>query len=189
MAWSALNKPADNKGASAGKPLNKPQPSTPYVLVLLDSAKGMPEGTEKAIDAAYISLGRESDCSICYGDDFPMVSRLHAAIEWSEDGYSLRHLSNTNQTLLNGRPIGRKWFLHDDDVIQLAPSGPKIKFKMPLILNMKPSADKPAKSASVKSVKKNPTDKKIDVHNIAMISVIVLGVLLAILMVYLTVWG
>ena len=162
-------------------PLLKSLPTTPYILVLLDPAsKEMPVGTERSIEAPYISLGRDRDCTICYGDEYPMVSRMHAAIEWSDDGYSLRHLSNTNQTLLNGKPIGRKWFLHDDDVIQLAPTGPKLKFKMPLILNMKPSkANAGKKGAEI--LEKN------SMENIAMLAVIVLAVLLTILMVYLTI--
>lgn len=171
MARSTINKPADSQDSTYSKSLDKSVPTSPYTLVFLDAAKNAPEGTEKVIDAPYVSLGRDTDCLICYGDEFPMVSRLHAAIEWSEDNYSIRHLSNTNQTLLNGRPIARKWFLHDDDVIQLAPSGPKIKFKRPLILNMKP-AGAPAKN---------------DLTNTAVIALIVLAVLFTILMVYLTV--
>lgn len=178
MAWSALKKFSDKKDVTNGNSLSKSQPTSPYILVLLDAAKDMPEGTERSLESPYISLGRDSDCTICYGDEYPMVSRLHAAIEWLDEGYSLRHLSNTNQTLLNGRPIGRKWFLHDDDIIQLAPSGPKIKFKVPLILNMNP-----------RSKKVGSDGKKSSVENIALTAVIVLAVLFAILMVYLTVSG
>ena len=172
MAWSTLKKPADNKQVTNGKHLDKPVSVTPYKLVFLDSAVNVPEGTEQTIDTPYVSLGRDNECIISYGDEFPMVSRLHAAIEWSDDSYSLRHLSSTNQTLLNGRPIARKWFLHDDDVIQLAPSGPKLKFKMPLILNTQP-----AKS------------KNKDYYNIAMITLVALAVLLVSFMLYVAVSG
>jgi pSer/pThr/pTyr-binding forkhead associated (FHA) protein len=180
MAGSALDKSAENKNVGEGKSFNQSMPTTPYILVLLDSAKDLPRGTEKTIEAPYLSLGRDTDCTICYGDDFPMVSRLHAAIEWSEDSYTLRHLSNTNQTLLNDRPIARKWFLHDDDVIQLAPSGPRIKFKMPLILHTQPA------KGTLNSLKIKGGNKKEMVDNVAMIAVIALAVLLTILMVYLT---
>ncbi|AHM61117.1 multidrug ABC transporter ATPase [Flammeovirgaceae bacterium 311] len=177
MAWSILKNSEDSQDSANGRKLNSTEPSYPYTLVFLDAAKNAPQGTEKVIDAPYISIGRDSDCLISYGDEFPMVSRLHAAIEWSEDSYSIRHLSNTNQTLLNDRPIARKWFLRDDDVIQLAPSGPKIKFKLPMIINTRP----PKKGSSGSS--------KLDLHNIALITVIVLAVLLTVLMVYLTVGG
>ncbi|WP_225000350.1 FHA domain-containing protein [Cesiribacter sp. SM1] len=170
MAWSTLKKSADNKHVANGRAVEKQQPTAPYTLVFLDSAKNLPEGTEQKMDASYVSLGRDNDCMVCYGEEFPMVSRFHAAIEWSEDSYSIRHLSTTNQTLLNGRPIARKWFLHDDDVIQLAPSGPKIKFKMPLVLSTQ---------SSEKSKK--------DYYNIAMITLVVLAVLLVAFMVYMTI--
>ncbi len=169
MAWSTLKKSADNKQVLNGRAVDKQQPTAPYTLVFLDSAKNLPEGTEQKMDTPYVSLGRDNDCLVCYGDEFPMVSRFHAAIEWSDDSYSIRHLSTTNQTLLNGRPIARKWFLHDDDVIQLAPSGPKLKFKMPLVLSTQPSKDKK------------------DFHNIAMITLVVLAVLLVTFMVYMTI--
>jgi pSer/pThr/pTyr-binding forkhead associated (FHA) protein len=185
MSWSALKNLTDKKEMKGGKSVGSAEPGSPYVLILLDPAKDMPEGTEQSLDIPYISLGRDSDCTICYGDDYPMVSRLHAAIEWIDDGYNLRHLSNTNQTLLNGRPIGRKWFLHDDDIIQLAPSGPKIKFKVPMILNMRPGAKKKVAARGATS----RTNGKLNVENIALIAVVVLAVLLAILMVSLTVFG
>ncbi|WP_161622711.1 FHA domain-containing protein [Cesiribacter andamanensis] len=163
--------------------MSNAHPTSPCVLVLLDPARDMPQGTEQSLQLPYISLGRDTDCTICFGDDFPMVSRLHAAIEWSEEGYSLRHLSNTNQTLLNGRPIGRKWFLHDDDIIQLAPTGPKIKFKVPLILNIRPGRKK--KPAAAKS----GLSARLNVENVALVAVVVLAVLLTILMVSLTLFG
>ncbi len=184
MTKPALKKPADNNEVINGKSLNASVPTSPYILVMIDGAKNMPQGSEKSFEAPYLSLGRDSDCTISYGDDYPMVSRLHAAIEWSEDGYSLRHLSNTNQTLLNGRPIGRKWFLHDDDVIQLAPSGPKLKFKRPLILNMQPGKAKAREATPAVAGKKKDL-----IDNVALIAVIVLAILLATLMVYMTVSG
>lgn len=179
MTSSALNSNTDNHGVDQGKPLHMGLPKFPYTLVFLDATKDLPQGSEKLIQAPYVSLGRDSDCLISYGDEFPMVSRLHAAIEWNEDSYSLRHLSNTNQTLLNGRPIAKKWFLRDDDEIQLAPSGPKIKFKMPLILSMQP--------AKAKAKANGPALPAMDMQNIAIIVLIVLSVLLVTLMVYLTI--
>lgn len=192
MASSVFPQPSESKnGVSNHKSLTNALPSSPYILVLLDSAKDLPGGTEKSIEAPYVSLGRDSACTICYGENFPMVSRLHAAIEWSEDGYSISHLSNTNQTLLNGRPISRKWFLHDDDVIQLAPSGPKIKFKVPLIINTQPKRGSLKSSSFLKgnSLKMSDSTKKDLVDNVAMIAVIALAVLLTIVMVYFTLSG
>lgn len=181
MEKSVVKEPAGKKGSMTDKSFAKSEPTTHYVLVFVDATSDMPAGTEKVINSSYLSLGRDSDCAISFGDKYPMVSRLHAAIEWCEEGYTLRHLSNTNQTLLNGRPVGRKWFLHDDDVIQLAPSGPKIKFKVPLILDMAPEKKGSTNRMELK--------KEVVVDNVALIAVIVLAVLLTALMVYLTMSG
>lgn len=130
MAWSTV-KNREQKGRTAkGKAGYDDSPAPPCTLVFLDSTRNVAEGTELSLEASYISLGRNSECLVCYGEEFPMVSRLHAAIEWTNGSFSISHLSSTNQTLLNGRPIARKWFLQDGDVIQLAPSGPKIRFRL-----------------------------------------------------------
>lgn len=171
MAWSITNKPAGNKEVINGHPIQNSSPVFPCTLVFLDSGKNIPEGTEQRIEAPYISMGRDSDCLVCYGEEFPMVSRLHAAIEWNNDSYSLRHLSATNQTLLNGRPISRKWFLHDGDVIQLAPSGPKLRFKAPIV--------------SAPEKKK----RRIDSYQVAMAAIVVLATLLLAWLTYLIFFG
>ena len=176
MALSDLEKPADSKDDTNKEVLDPQTAAPPYTLIFLNSTKNAPAGTEQTIDAAYVSLGRDTTCQVCYGDEFPMVSRLHAAIEWVDDNYSISHLSKTNQTLLNGRPIAKKWYLYDDDVIQLAPSGPKIKFKRPLILTMK----EPVKPGS---------PKKKDLFNISVIALIALAILMTILMVYFSISG
>ena len=42
------------------------------------------------------------------------------------------HLSKTNPTLINGKPVGKEWYLQDGDEIQLSYEGPKIVFIIPL---------------------------------------------------------
>lgn len=187
MPGSDIKKPANNKVDIKDGKMDKQSPAPSYTLIFLDAAKNAPQGTEKSTDAPYVSIGRDSSCEISYGDDFPMVSRLHAAIEWKDDEFVIKHLSNTNQTLLNGRPIAQRWYLHDDDVIQLSPSGPKIKFKRPLILNMK---EQPAKQKRQAPKEKQPlkTNSK-GLYTISLVAVIVLAVLLTALMVYLTITG
>ena len=193
MQGSDLKKPTESKGSMKDRSFERQTPAPSYTLIFLDAAKNTPQGTERTTDASYLSIGRDSSCEICYGDDYPMVSRLHAVIEWRDDDFVIKHLSNTNQTLLNGRPIAQKWYLHDDDVIQLSPSGPKIKFKRPLVLNMK---QQPAKQQSAPKEKKPlvkekqpSTAKPKNLYNISLVAVIVLAVLLTALMVYLTISG
>ena len=40
-------------------------------------------------------------------------------------------ISQTNTTLLNGRPIKNEWYLQNGDEIQLAVNGPKLGFIVP----------------------------------------------------------
>lgn len=162
MAWSALKEPSERQNVRNNKLKQQVGPPPPCTLLFLDAAQNFPEGTEHKLVASKIILGRGSDCTICYGDDFPMVSRAHASIEWANNNYYLRHLSETNQTLLNGRPINRKWFLQENDVIQLAPSGPKIRFKV---------AEE--ESLFVEPVKKE--DRKIDIYKISWIIVVLIS--------------
>lgn len=158
MAWSTVKNQQEKRNAPIGAAGYNLSPAPPCRLVFLDSAREIAEGTELNMETCYISLGRNSECLISYGEEFPMVSRLHAAIEWSNGSFSLTHLSSTNQTLLNGRPISRKWFLQDGDVIQLAPSGPKLKFRM-----------------LEQEVKKR---KRIDPYQLALVAVVLISVVL-----------
>lgn len=162
MAWSALKEPEERQNLPNHKLQQQVGPPPPCTLLFLDAALNIQEGTEHKVVASKIILGRGSDCTICYGDDYPMVSRAHASIEWANNNFYLRHLSETNQTLLNGRPINRKWFLQENDVIQLAPSGPKIMFKAAV---QEPLLDEPIKKK----------ERKIDIYLISLIIVVLIS--------------
>lgn len=166
MSWSAIKEPVGRrKGNDNRIRRNEAVPPPPCTLLFLDYAGDIPEGTEHRLVASKISLGRGETCTISYGDDYPMVSRVHAAIEWGNNNYYLRHLSETNQTLLNGRPINRKWFLQDNDVIQLAPSGPKLRFNTNKEVSPSP-ADEPV----------SPGKKNIDIYQVALVVVVTISV-------------
>jgi hypothetical protein len=63
-----------------------------------------------------------------YGDEYPTVSRKHAAIEKRGNDYVLVHLSQTNPTLLNGAAIEKEALLKNGDEIQLSMEGPRLRF-------------------------------------------------------------
>ncbi|WP_075075330.1 FHA domain-containing protein [Longilinea arvoryzae] len=66
-----------------------------------------------------IILGRDPVCQIVLG--LPPISRRHAAIRRSAQGYSLCDLGSANGTTLNGSPVGEKATpLHPGDVLVLA---------------------------------------------------------------------
>lgn len=58
-------------------------------------------------------LGRQADCDIVI--PAPNVSRRHAQISWSRDGFEIRDLGSTNGTILNGDKISRRVLVNEDE--------------------------------------------------------------------------
>ncbi len=53
-----------------------------------------------------IRLGRDSECEVAVDPvAFPTVSGVHARIEVGPQGFVLVHLSQSNKTLINDRPV------------------------------------------------------------------------------------
>lgn len=104
---------------------------TYYVLEhKLNSAKHK-AGEKQEIIIDYIELGRGPKCQVQFDETQASVSNQHAAILREEGNWKLRHLSRTNETLLNGRPIKNEWYLQSGDEIQLSIGGPKLGFIVP----------------------------------------------------------
>ena len=74
-----------------------------------------------------ILLGSSADCTVVFAG-CPTVSRLHAAIEWTDGQWVLVHLSKTNPTYLNGKAIGSSKQLQAGDIIELSANGPELRF-------------------------------------------------------------
>lgn len=88
-------------------------------------------GEMQEIIVDQIELGRDPRCQVRFDESFATVSRRHAAIVRSGEGWKLVQLSSTNKTLLNGTPIDKEWYLQNGDEIQLSVNGPKIGFIIP----------------------------------------------------------
>ncbi len=99
-----------------------------YTLEFLTNSSKHEVGTFSTIVVPYIELGRDKNCGIRFGDDTQTVSRKHAAIERTSEGVLLINLSVTNQTLINGKPVKRQFYLNNGDEIQLSLEGPKIRY-------------------------------------------------------------
>jgi hypothetical protein len=99
-----------------------------YQLEFLTGTEKHPVNSQETIQVPYIELGRDKECTITFGNDVPMVSRKHAAIERRGREVFLKQLSQTNQTLLNGRPVTHEWYLTNGDEIQLSPNGPRMRY-------------------------------------------------------------
>jgi S1-C subfamily serine protease len=88
-------------------------------------------GEVQQIIVDYIELGRDPKCQVRFGDDMTTVSRRHASIAADGDKWLLTHLSRSNPTLVNGRPMTTTHYLQNGDEIQLSPDGPKMGFLVP----------------------------------------------------------
>ena len=85
-------------------------------------------GQEQELKNSRIEIGRDSSCDIRYSDKHETVSRRHAILVNEGKDWIIRNNSDSNPTLINGRPVNNSWYLSSGDVIQLSYEGPKLKF-------------------------------------------------------------
>ncbi|MDR1683789.1 MAG: FHA domain-containing protein [Candidatus Symbiothrix sp.] len=102
-----------------------------YILEHKISSKFHKAGESQEIIVDQIEMGRDSRCQVRFDESFPTVSRRHAAIVKDGDKWKLVQISQTNPTLLNGKPVQREWYLQSGDDIQLATGGPRLGFIIP----------------------------------------------------------
>jgi pSer/pThr/pTyr-binding forkhead associated (FHA) protein len=80
----------------------------------------------------YVEIGRGSQYALAFGDDCQTVSRPHAAIERTDQGWVIKHLSLVNPTLVNGQELSNTpRALSNGDEIQLSHKGPVFSFLTP----------------------------------------------------------
>lgn len=102
-----------------------------YVLEHKSNSQNFKAGQQQEVIVNHIELGRDPRCAIRFGEADHTVSRRHAAIFKQDANWVLMNLSQTNQTLLNGRPVIKQWYLSSGDEIQLSLEGPRLGFIIP----------------------------------------------------------
>ena len=102
-----------------------------YILEHKTSSKYHTAGESQKIIIDQIELGRDASCQVRFDESFETVSRKHAAIVRDGKNWQLIHLSNSNPTLVNGRPIQGSYYLQSGDEIQLSVGGPRLGFIQP----------------------------------------------------------
>jgi len=102
-----------------------------YILEHKISSKYHKAGESQEIIVDQIELGRDPRCQVRFDESFATVGRRHAAIVKDGDKWKLVHLSQTNPTFLNGRPVQHEWYLQNGDDIQLSIGGPRLGFIIP----------------------------------------------------------
>lgn len=101
-----------------------------YTLEYLTPGRRRKTGEFETIVLPYIEIGRIGKCNVQYGEDYPTVSRVHAAIERRGNDYVLIQMSATNPTLINGQTFSDEIALKNGDEIQLSMEGPRLRFNI-----------------------------------------------------------
>jgi DNA-binding response OmpR family regulator len=87
-------------------------------LPVLIAQAGKLQGQIWNIDKDELVIGRGADCDVVIPDR--QVSRHHACIRRTSDGFLLEDLGSKNGTHLNGNAIQRPELLQDGDIVQVA---------------------------------------------------------------------
>jgi predicted enzyme related to lactoylglutathione lyase len=129
------NRPADRKfaGSFGGslRSLTGGKGRRYFVLEQLNNSGKHRAGETTEYIGDYIEMGRGGGFAVSFGEDFPTVSRPHAAIVRRNDGWALKPISINNPTLLNRAPIAGETTLRNGDEIQLSYEGPRVRFLLP----------------------------------------------------------
>lgn len=104
---------------------------TYYILEHKNNSKYHNAGESQKIIIDQIEIGRDASCQVRFDESFETVSRKHAAIVRDGNNWQLVHLSSSNPTLVNGRPIQGSYYLQSGDEIQLSVGGPRLGFIQP----------------------------------------------------------
>jgi hypothetical protein len=85
---------------------------------VLIAQTGKLQGSRWILDIQSTTIGRAPDCGIVVPDR--QVSRYHAKVVRTDDGYVLQDLGSKNGTHINGGRVDGEQLLRDGDVIQIA---------------------------------------------------------------------
>lgn len=102
-----------------------------YQIVFKEDSKRHAEGDTETILVDSIVMGVSPECQVRFGDDCSTISRRHAIIERDGNKWKLVHLSQVNNTYVNGQAVQDTCYLHNGDEIRLSKHGPLMGFIAP----------------------------------------------------------
>ena len=108
-----MNDGRTRKVEQPGKALGFAAYRTHYDAALIVVAGGA-EGSEFGIEREHLTMGRGPGVDLPFDDS--SMSRQHAAIEFSNEGFSIRDLGSTNGTRVNGSEIQGAELKHGDRI-------------------------------------------------------------------------
>lgn len=87
------------------------------MLILLGDAPGEATRTRWLLDSPTMVIGRHRSCEIPLPDR--QISRQHARLRRTSDGFTVEDLGSKNGTFVNGEPVTAPVLLDDGDTIQI----------------------------------------------------------------------
>lgn len=109
-------RPVTGTGAAAvRKPAPRPRPAAPSSKLVAQS--GPASGQEFVLEGDELVIGRAADNPVSIPDT--SVSRKHALVRKTAEGWAVSDLGSGNGTMLNGEAIADETGLNDGDVITL----------------------------------------------------------------------
>lgn len=121
---------AGSVGAGMGALLNG-SGRTYFILEHKTNSLFHKAGESQKIIVDQAELGRDKSCQVQFDETCATVSRKHASIVRNGNGWKLIPLSQTNVTLVNGRPVQNECVLNSGDEIRLSMNGPIMGFIVP----------------------------------------------------------
>jgi two-component system cell cycle response regulator len=97
--------------------LSRPRSSSACLVFIYPIGPGL--GRRYALGTSPLLLGRDEDCDVCLDD--PAVSRRHARVQPTADGFYTLDLDSTNGTFVNEQPVARQR-LQDGDYLRVGSS-------------------------------------------------------------------
>lgn len=83
-------------------------------------------GTEFTLESGAATLGRDASCAIRFGPGETQVSRRHALVEATAEGFRLTDQRSTNGTWVDGQRV-QTVLLRPGDVVGLGSQGPRLR--------------------------------------------------------------
>jgi len=98
-------------------------------IILAEELAAGGQSTEKSFDKPVIQIGRDPfDSDIAYDNStYPMVSRKHAELRWTDGKWFIVDLNSSYGTYVNGQRIGAPQQLVVGQRLQFGESGPVMK--------------------------------------------------------------
>ena len=124
MPPPSKNPPARTRTATGQGPAaraRRPAPvAAPRPVAKLVCSAGPASGQEFELTEDEVTIGRATDATVSVPDT--SVSRKHALVRKTDEGWAVSDLGSGNGTLVNGEAVGEERLLSSDDVITLGDS-------------------------------------------------------------------